>query len=145
MLNTLIHVLYVQLQYCTHHSVFFKYNEENEIFSYFSWHDFQDWIKSVEKEKKVYMQFYCKTKISTLVSNYTTIINSFVGHKNWVDTDDVRIQLYWECTNSTLPLEYFCYFWCQDWEKICLFQPTSYISSIIWNIFRLTLNFFYKF
>ena len=23
--------------------------------------------------------------------------------KNWIDTCDVRIQLYWECTNSTLP------------------------------------------
>ena len=32
-----------------------------------------------------------------------TIINNFVEHKNWIDTCDVRIQLYWECTNSTLP------------------------------------------
>ena len=32
-----------------------------------------------------------------------TIINNFVGHANWVDTCDVRIQLYWESTNSTLP------------------------------------------
>ena len=32
-----------------------------------------------------------------------TIINFFFEHKNWVDTCDVRIHLYWECTNSTLP------------------------------------------
>ena len=32
-----------------------------------------------------------------------TIINNFVGHKNRVDTCDVRIQLYWECKNTTLP------------------------------------------
>ena len=30
------------------------------------------------------------------------IINNFVRHKNWIDTCYVRIQLYWECTNSTL-------------------------------------------
>ena len=30
-------------------------------------------------------------------------INNFVGHKNKVDTCDVRIRPYWECTNSTLP------------------------------------------
>ena len=33
-----------------------------------------------------------------------TIMNNFVGHKHWVDTCDVRIQLYWESTNSTLPI-----------------------------------------
>ena len=39
------------------------------------------------------------------------ITNNFVGHKNWIDTCDVRIQLYWECTNSMLPsivLESIC-------------------------------------
>ena len=40
-----------------------------------------------------------------------TIIDNFVGHKNWVDTCDDRFQLYWECTNSKLPsivLESIC-------------------------------------
>ena len=44
--------------------------------------------------------FYCK---KTLYSKIITIIDDFVGHRNWIDTCDDRIQLYWECTNSTLP------------------------------------------
>ena len=36
-------------------------------------------------------------------SEIIVIIDNFVGHKNWIDTYDVGIQLYWECTNSTLP------------------------------------------
>jgi len=39
--------------------------------------------------------------ITSQVSNI--IIDNFVGHKNWIDTCDDRIQLYWECTNYTLP------------------------------------------
>ena len=38
-----------------------------------------------------------------LYSKIITIIDDFVGLKNWIDTCDDRIQLYWECTNSTLP------------------------------------------
>ena len=40
---------------------------------------------------------------TALYSKTITIIDDFVGHKNWIDTYDDRIQLYWECTNSTLP------------------------------------------
>ena len=38
-----------------------------------------------------------------LYSKLINIINNFVWHKNWIDTCDVKILLYWECTNSTLP------------------------------------------
>ena len=72
----------------------------------------QDQINNVKTENKEHTKlhlFYCE--ISTLFKNYHYIINDFVGHKNWIDTCDVRIQLYWECTNSTLPsivLESIC-------------------------------------
>ena len=38
-----------------------------------------------------------------LYSKIIPIIDNFVGHTNWIDTCDDRIQLYWKCTNSTLP------------------------------------------
>jgi len=37
--------------------------------------------------------FNCKR---VLYSKIITNINNFVGHKNWVGTCDVRIQLYWD-------------------------------------------------
>ena len=40
-----------------------------------------------------------------------SLINNFVGHKNWIDTCDVRIRLHLECTNTTVPsivLEFIC-------------------------------------
>ena len=50
--------------------------------------------KSVKTENKEHIKldlFHCK--IRTL-SKIITIYNNFVRHKNWVDTCDVRIQLY---------------------------------------------------
>ena len=59
--------------------------------------------KSVKTENKDHIKlhlFYCKI---TLYFKIITIIDNFVGLKNSIDTCDDRIQLYWECTNSTLP------------------------------------------
>ena len=52
--------------------------------------------------QSVQLYFDVKSVNSVFVSD--KIIDNFVGHKNWIDTFDVRIQLYWECTNSTLPI-----------------------------------------
>ena len=65
-------------------------------------------VKTKNEEHKKLHLFHCE--ISTW-SKFITIINNSVKHKNWVDTCDVRIQLYLECTNSTLPsieLESIC-------------------------------------
>ena len=43
------------------------------------------------------------------------IVNSVVAHKNWIDTCDVRIHLYWECTNSALPSIVLESIWYRVW------------------------------
>ena len=52
------------------------------------------------------------TYFTVRYSKIITFINNFVWHKNWIDTCDVRIQLYWECTNSTLPSILLKSIWC---------------------------------
>jgi len=37
------------------------------------------------------------------MATYFTVRKALCRTQNWIDTCDVRIQLYWECTNSTLP------------------------------------------
>ena len=53
--------------------------------------------KSAKTENKEHI------KLHLFFSKIITIVDNFVGLKNWIDTCDFRIQLYWECTNSTLP------------------------------------------
>ena len=53
------------------------------------------------EENKDDIKFYFTAR-EALNSKIVTIINNFVGHKNLVDTCDVRIQLYWECTSKVL-------------------------------------------
>ncbi len=58
--------------------------------------------KSVKTENKEHIKVHLFTVRKALYSKIITIIDNFVGHKNWTDTCDVRIQLYWVCKNTIL-------------------------------------------
>ena len=50
-----------------------------------------------------------------------TFIDDFVGQKNYIDTCDDRIQLYWECTNSTLPSIVLEFIWLLLYFLTCFY------------------------
>ena len=75
-------------------------------FSRINWHVFQDWIKKCKNRKWITQKnghFSVKDKLFILKLSLLLIILSDTIHKSWIHTCDVRIQLYWEWTNSTVP------------------------------------------
>ena len=81
-------------------------------------------LKQKIKNIKLHL-FHCKKSTQ---SKIITITNNFVGHKNSVDTCDIKIQLYWECT---LYLLYLIIYLVLQQPLIIIMEGISYSCSII--------------
>ena len=69
---------------------------------------------------------------------------------NWVDTYDVRIQVYWECTNTTLPsidnlfdfpLKNTAIFRLSGWKKNIIFIEFFQTKNLITDSIKFTFEF----
>ena len=83
-----------------------KYNKEDNIFSHYLTF-FQRLSKKMKKKNE---NKEPKVALISLQDKHfvITIVHNFVGHIK-LDTYDVRIQLYWECTNSRCHLFYYLF------------------------------------
>ena len=74
-----------------------------DMFSKIKWKT----VRTKNKERIKLHFFSVRLALYPIIIN---IIDNFVQHKNWIDTCDVRLKLYWECTNSTnfIVLESIC-------------------------------------